>query len=485
MSLTQKIAYNTIIQFIGKILGTIIGVLTIAIMTRYLGQIGFGQYSTIMAYLQFFGILVDMGLSLTVIRLISDSGSEKEKAINNIFTFRFFSALVFLGFAPLMVIFFPYDNLVKLGIAIAALSFFISSLNQILISLFQKELKLNGVAIAEVAGRLVLLLLVAFFAFYNKGLMAIIWAVVLGNLTNFILNYLFSLKFIKIKFAFDWQVWKKIFQLTWPLALSIAFNLVYFKADTLILSLTRSQAEVGIYNAPYRVLEILVNFIYLFIGIIFPILTATWLQKNYGRFKDIFQKTFDTLVIVTIPMIIGTLFVANKLIILIAGPQFLASGPVLKIIIVATGIIFINSLFGYTIVSLDKQKQMVWAYVFVAVVSLAGYILTIPKYGYYGAAIFTVISEALILTFNAIVVIKTVKFWPKLVIFSKTILASFFMAIPLYFLANISVILQILIAIAIYSFFIYEFKGISREFVKELISIKSKPEHEMIEEVIS
>ncbi len=484
MSLTQKIAYNTIIQFLGKILGTIIGVLTIAIMTRYLGQIGFGQYSTIMAYLQLFAILVDMGLSLTVIKLISDPAYTKDAAMNNIFTFRFFSALIFLGLAPLVVIFFPYDNFVKIGIAIAALSFFISSLNQILIGLFQKELKLNGVAIAEVSGRFVLLILVAYFAFTDKGLLAIVWAVVLGSLINFILNYFFARKFVKIKFAFDWQIWKKIFYITWPLALSIALNLVYFKADTIILSLTRSQAEVGIYNAPYRVLEILISFIYIFVGIIFPILTTAWAQKNIERFKDIFQKTFDALVMVSLPMVFGTFFVAKNLMLLIAGPEFLASGDILKIIIIATAIIFVNSLFGYTIVTLDKQRQIVGAYVIVAIVSLVGYLLTIPRYGYYGAAIFTVISEAMIFGFNLIIVIRTIKFWPKLAIFPKTILASIPMCIILYFLANFNVILQIIIATIVYGIFIYLFKGISKEFIKEISSFKSEPKQAIIDGTI-
>ena len=484
MSLAQKIAYNTIIQFFGKILGTIIGVLTIAIMTRYLGQIGFGQYSTIMAYLQLFAILVDMGLSLTVIKLISDPVYEKAKAMNNIFTFRFFSALIFLGLAPLVVIFFPYDNFVKIGIAIAALSFFISSLNQILISLFQKELKLNGVAVAEVAGRIVLLVLVAYFAFTDKGLLAIIWAVVLGSLINFILNYLFALKFVKIKFAFDWQIWKKIFYITWPLALTIALNLVYFKADTLILSLTRSQAEVGIYNAPYRVLEILVSFIYLFVGIIFPILTAAWVQKNIDRFRDIFQKTFDVLLILSIPMIFGTFFVAKNLMLLIAGPEFLASGNILKIIIVATGIIFVNSLFGYTIVTLDKQRQIVWVYVIVAIVSLIGYLLTIPKYGYYGAAVFTVVSEAMIFIFNVIMVVKTTGFLPKLAIFPKVFLASILMSLALYYLANINVIIQIILASIIYLLLLYLLKGIPREFIGEILKYKNEPEQPMIDSAL-
>ena len=210
MSLARQIAKNTFIQFIGKIIGIFLGVLTVAIMTRYLGTDGFGQYSTITAYLQFFGIMVDMGLSLIIIRLLADPEFSQTKIINNVFTLRFFSALLFLGLAPLVVLLFPYDNIIKIGVAITTLSFFASSLNQILISLFQKELKMLQVTLAETAGRLVLFVLVFYFAYQDMGLLAIMVAVILGSIVNFLLNYIFAKKFITIKFSFDWLIWKKI-----------------------------------------------------------------------------------------------------------------------------------------------------------------------------------------------------------------------------------------------------------------------------------
>ncbi|MFA5188231.1 MAG: flippase [Patescibacteria group bacterium] len=481
MSLTQKIAHNTLIQFSGKIIGTILGVLTIAIMTRYLGQIGFGQYSTITAFLQFFAILVDFGLSVTVVRLISDPHYDQQKIINNVFSLRFISAFIFLGLAPLVVLFFPYDNLIKLGVAVTTISYFFSALNIIIIGLFQKKLKMLGVTFAEVAGRIVLLALVFIFALLNKGLLFIMLAVVLGSFINFLLNYIFVLKYIKISFAFNWTIWKKIIKTTWPIAITIALNLVYFKADTIILSLFRSQAEVGIYNAPYRVLEILTNFIYLFIGLIFPILTLHWAQKNYAKFKEIFQSTFDALIIIAVPMVFGTLFIAKDLMVLIAGPDFTDSGIILKIIIFATAIIFINSLFGFTVVAIDKQRKMVGAYIFVAIVSLAGYLITIPIYGYYGAAAFTIVSEALIFIFNFLVTYRTIKFLPSIKILFKATLASIVMSIFLYLLAGQNVILQLILATLIYLITLYFMKGFSKELAAEILSLKSQPETEKID----
>ena len=481
MSLTQRIARNTIIQFSGKIIGTIFGVLTVAIMARYLGKIGFGQYSTITAYLQFFAILVDMGLSVTIVRLLSDPKFNEQKVISNVFSLRFFSALIFLGIAPLVVMFFPYDNIIKVGIAVTTLSYFFSALNLIIIGLFQKKLKMFSVTVAEVAGRLILLILVFIFALADFGLLAIMLAVVLGSFINFILNYLFALKYVRINFAFDWELWRKIIQSTWPIAISIAFNLVYFKADTIILSLVRTQAEVGIYNAPYRVLEILTNFIYLFTGLIFPILTFNWAQKNFQKFREIFQKTFDVLIILAIPMIFGTLFIAQDLMLLIAGPEFKESGLVLQIIILATAIIFINSLYGYIVVAIDKQKQMVGAYIFVAIVSLVGYILTIPTYGYIGAAIFTIISEALIFLFNIIMVSKITQFNPSLKIIGKSLAASVVMSGVLYLIHGQNVIWQLLLATFAYILALYLFKGFDKALISQIFSLKSLPETEKID----
>lgn len=481
MSLTRKIAHSTIIQFTGKVVGTFLGVITIAIMTRYLGQIGFGQYSTITAYLQFFAILVDMGLSVAVLRLISDPKNNQQDIFNNLFTLRFFSALIFLGIAPLIVIFFPYDNLVKIGIAVTTASFFFSALNQILISLYQKELKMVAVTVAEVVGRTVLLILTAVFAYLNYGLLAIMGAVVLGSLINFLINYIFALRYVKIAFAFNWPEWKKILTVTWPLALCIAFNLVYFKADTLILSLVRTQAEVGIYNAPYRVLEILVNFIFMFMGIVMPLLTAYWTTKNLERFKEFFQKIFDLLLIVTIPMVFGTLFVAKNLMTFIAGPDFAVSGDLLKLLIVATAIIFINSIYGYTIVVLDKQTQMVKFYIINAIIALGGYIITIPLYGYWGAAVFTIISEAFIFIVNFIVVTKTTGQVPSLKLLPKIILATFIMCLVLALIPGLNVLLQLLISSIIYLGALYLLKGIDKKLILDIVRLKSEPEQAKIE----
>ena len=44
MSFTRQVAHNTIIQGAGKGLGFVFGILSTALMARYLGVLGFGIY---------------------------------------------------------------------------------------------------------------------------------------------------------------------------------------------------------------------------------------------------------------------------------------------------------------------------------------------------------------------------------------------------------------------------------------------------------
>jgi len=468
MRLSTKVAYNTIVQIISKVVATALGLVAVAIMTRYLGRVGFGQYTTIITFLSFFGIIADLGLTLVTVQMISRPGVDENKILSNLFSLRLVSAVIFLGLAPLTVIFFPYDPIIKLGVVITALSFFFIALNQILVGLFQKNLRMDRVSIAEVISRITLVAGVAFVYYLNMGLVGIMIATVMASAISFLLHYLFSRRFARIKLYFDFAVWQEIIKKTWPLALTIIFNLVYLKADTLILSLIKSQAEVGIYGATYKVIDVLITMPFMFAGIILPILTASWSSNNTEQFKKILQKSFDTMAIFAIPLIVGAQFVAKDIMVLVAGKDFMDSGPVLKILILAAGIIFLGCMFAHAIIALDKQRKIIGAYIFTSLTAVIGYLIFIPRYSYFGAAWITIYSELIIALASFYLVRKYTQFLPNLKTTAKALAASLIMAIMLHFTADWNLFLTLSLAIIVYFIALYLFKGITKQDIMEL-----------------
>ena len=293
MDLKKKIAYNTIIQIIGKGLSIFLGVISLAIMTRYLGTEGFGEYSTIITFVSFFAMSADLGLNLITTKMISDPNEKNsDKVLSNLFSIRFFSALILLGLAPLFIIFFPYSSVIKIGVLIATLSYIFPALNQILIGLFQKTLEMKKAMIAEIIGKIFLLLIMFVFIKLNWGLNGVLWAAVISAFINFIINWLFGKKSAKIKFEFDFLIWRKIFKNSWPLAVTIILNLIYQKSDIIILSLFKNISDVGIYSSAYKTTEVINAIPYMFIGIMLPFFTSAWINKNIDFFKTHIQKLY-------------------------------------------------------------------------------------------------------------------------------------------------------------------------------------------------
>ncbi|MFH1598163.1 MAG: flippase [Patescibacteria group bacterium] len=469
MSLTRKIAHNTLYQIIGKGLATILGIVTVGLMTRYLGQTGYGHYITIIAYLQFFGILVDMGLYIILLKKISESGAEENKIVSNIFTLRLISAIVFLGLAPIIILFLPYPSIVKWGVLITTLSILFITLNQVLIGVFQKKLKMNIVALTEVLGKVILLVFTFLAIHYKLDLLYILGAVVLGSFANFFTTYLFSRRFIRIRLSFDWPYWKQIIKESWPIAISIGLNLIYFKADTVMLSLFKPAAEVGIYGAPYKVLEVLITLPAIFAGLVTPLFTRSFAEKNMERFKNGLSKSFNFMAMIAFPMVVLTAFIAKDVMLLIAGDEFVASGPVLRILIIATASIFVGNLFGNAVVAIGQQKRMIKIYAAVAVIAVLGYLYFIPRFSYFGAAWMTVVTEVLICLGSIWLVLKSTKIKLELLTLGKIVLATGLTSLILWLLPALNFLLVLIIGGVAYVALLYLFRGFSKETVLEII----------------
>ena len=470
MTLSAQVARNTVVQIIGKIISTILGLAAIAIMARYLDQAGFGQYTTIITFLSFFGIMADFGLTLVTAQMVSEPEAGRAAVLNNLFSLRLVSAVIFLGLAPLAVLFFPYDAIVKLGVAVASLSFFFAALNQILVGWFQKNLTMAVVSAAEVASRIILLAGVVLAASLNLGLLSIMVVTVLSSLISFLIHYWFSRRSIKITWQIDLAVWRRIIDKAWPIGLTIFFNLIYLRADILILSLLKSQSDVGIYGATYKVIDVLTTLPFMFAGLVLPILTVAWTQGNAEKFNKMLQRSLDAMFILAIPLIAGAQITAQPLMVLVAGQNFAAAGKVLKILILAIGFIFIGCLLAHAVIALDKQKKVIGAYIFTALTSLAGYLIFIPSHSYFGAAWVTVYSEAAIALFSFYMIRKYSQFQFNFSILFKALAAALIMVLSIYWLiGQFNLLIIISLAAFIYSASLFLLKGVNKEDFKSLI----------------
>lgn len=478
MSLTRIIAHQTIIQAVSKVLSVILGVVTVGIITRYLGQEGYGHYTTAISFVFFFAVIADLGLYFITITELGKPDVNARKFFSNVFTIRLCASLLTLVAAAVVVLFFPYPVVVKQGVAIVTLSTLFNLLDQLHVTIFQKHLKMYQVAIAEITGKTVILIGSLAAVAAKMPLSRLLWVVVVGYGAHFLINFLGARKLLPYTLCFNFKMWKYILARAWPVALSGFFVIIYFKADTILLSLLRpadvAQKEVGIYGAAYKVLEVLVTFPSVFLGLVMPQLSHAFATHDYARFERVFQKSFNFFSLITLPLVAFFLVRAQPIIVLVAGPDFAVSAPLLKILIIATGIIFLTHISVYGVVATEQQRRMMPNYILAAIGALIAYVITIPRFSYFGAAWTTVAVELFIGIAASWVVWK--KMHPRLTftLLAKAALASALMALSILLL-RLNLWASIAVGGLVYVAVLLLTKGITKEQIEEIMQLRTEP----------
>ncbi len=466
MTLKKQIAHNTLIQLGGKILSTLLGLITVFVMTRSLGVDKFGWYVTAVGFLQFVGIFCDFGFIITTANMLSEPRFEQKKLLDTLFTWRLITAAIFQGGAPFLFLLFPYPAEVKIAVAIISVSFFAIGVSNVFTGYYQQQLKTYINTIGELIGRVVLLAGVLMLARLDAKFLPMMTLISVASTLNAIYLYY---KMPSVHISFDKEISRALFIKIWPTALCVIFNSFYLQGDRVILPLYASSSDVAFYGASYRVLDIIIQMSALIMGIMAPLLAYSWSRANLDEFKQRLQMAFDLVSIFLIPTMLGAIALSGKIMTFVGGVEFAGAGKILSYLSLAIFGICFGMVFGYTALAIDKQKQAVWVYLIDAVLSVIGYFIFIPRFGIYGAAGVTIFSEFFAGLCLLAIVCYHSRFIPRLTALTKIIFASLIMYLTITRFQTPHVLISIIIGGTIYTLLILLLKVVSRATIREII----------------
>ena len=472
MSLSRQIAWNTLVQIIGKIASTGLGLVALGMMTRYLGTEQFGWYTTVISFLGFAGIVIDLGLIPVSAQMFGEAKYGQTTLLQNLIAFRLVTAVIFFGLAPGLAWFMPYPEEVKIAISFTTISFLAIAVNQVLTGFYQNELKMHLPVIGENIGRVVLVAGLWLLMREGASFLPLMAVISLSSVAYTAFLWIAAARIRPASLAYDPVIWKDILKKSWPIAVSIIFNVIYLKGDILLLSLYRPQAEVGVYGAAYRVLDILSQTAMMIMGVMLPLLAAAWTQGKKEDFRARYQTSFNVMMLLAVPALVGIMVLSVPIMRLVAGAEFeyALSGRVLAILALAVFGLYLGAVFGHAAVAINKQKATMWIYISDALITLSGYLIVIPRYGLWGAAWMTVFSEVYAGLLLAYVVGRHVKHKLRLITLGKIILGSGLMGLCLLAVRDWPVLGAVALGIAIYTGAIYLLRAVPRETLREVFS---------------
>lgn len=473
----QRVFHHTLLQIGSRAIGTVLGLVAVSLIGRSLGTDGFGAYTSITAYLSVFAILADFGVSTTIVAMLAEKGADEERLARNALGLRIALSLGGLLTAIAIVPFTPYSAEIKYGIVLMTLSFFGISINQIQTAFFQRHVRMDRPAIAEIIGRILLVLGIWLAITLDAGLVGILLAVIFSNVLHAVLAALLLRGIAPFRPAVDLAIWHTILVRAWPVGASIALNLIYLRADTVILSWTHPQAEVGMYGMAYRVIDVLTVLPMLFMGIVLPFLAAAWSYKDSERFTRTLTHALNALALGAAPLAAGALVLGPDLLALVAGEPFRASGHVLQLLIFGVAAIFVGAAFTHAIVAVQAQRRMLLPLAADALVSLLLYMILIPRFGMWGAGSVTVFSEIFAAGAALVIAYRSSGARPSWNVPVRAIIAAGIMALVLRAIPQTPLLIRLLLGVLVYGGVAYLVGAIRPDTLRELLALTNEERH--------
>ncbi len=146
---SRRFAANYAFQILGLALTMVFGLITVGVLTRALSTAEFGDYTIGLTFLQFFGVIVDFGLTLTLIVMVSEKGADQKRIVGNLFSMRMVSGAIVFGLAPIAVLAFPYSSSARDVVLIGSLGYLFMSGATLLVGVFQRHAAMWRSALAD------------------------------------------------------------------------------------------------------------------------------------------------------------------------------------------------------------------------------------------------------------------------------------------------------------------------------------------------
>lgn len=388
-----KIGYNTLVQILGKGISVILGFISVGLLTRYLGQEGFGNFNLAFAYFSFFGTIADWGLQLTMVRELA----KKENLPKEIYGTYFWLKLILVVFSTLLAIFcllfFPYSKFLKIGIIFASLGAAVGVLNSYGTVIFQANLRLDLVTLVDLLAKIFTTGLIALFVFLKFGFYSIINSILIGNLASTFMIIFLLKKFITYDLSFNFKLAKNLITKSLTVGFISVLSLLYFKVDTIILSLYRGAEEIGIYSLAYKILENILVLWGFYIASVYPILSKFLKESKKNKVKFLLEKSIKLGVGFGIIIFILGWIISPSLIEILGGERFKRSVIVLRLFLLGLPLFFSNNLFYHTFLSKGEVALILKVVIISFIFNLTLNLFLIPKWGYFAASLNTILTQ--------------------------------------------------------------------------------------------
>ena len=190
---------------------------------------------------------------------------------------------------------------IRYGILLLAATYLIGSIQSSVSAVFVAKVRNDISTIIDISSKALSLASILVIVHYNLGYYSFIYSMLILAVLSAIAAMIFSLRYISYRPIIDFPQWKALLILSVPLGVVQIINMVYFKVDSILLSVLRTPAEVGYYGVAYKVIEVVMAVPSFFMLALLPNLA----KADNDGLRSLTQKALDVMLVMAIPIFVG------------------------------------------------------------------------------------------------------------------------------------------------------------------------------------
>jgi O-antigen/teichoic acid export membrane protein len=390
---TKKITLDTAAIFFGKFVGLLFGVIRLNYLATYLGVASFGTLNFATYFCSLFQVLFDLGISQLLIRELARDLSKSREFVGGVLTLKVIVAVIagvlvgIAGFAS------HFDRITNWAILLTTIVFAVNGVAVVFLSAFQAHRKMTLVSIANLLNDLLLSIAIILVIQSYPSVVTVLLLSILVASVN--LAFLFTVYVRNVgmpKLKTDINLWKSLLKESTPIAISSLGISTYTFIGPTILKYTRGDAEVGIYSAGYKLISILTLVPSTFTQVVYPIF-SDFLANAKQKLGKALQDSLRVMVEISVPLAIGIILLAPRIIGVLYPPSFAEATLVLQLIIGGNAVGYLAWILYTFLLAVNRQEYCMWNSLVVALVALVASLIAVPRFGFRAAAVISMATD--------------------------------------------------------------------------------------------
>jgi O-antigen/teichoic acid export membrane protein len=347
-----------------------LSLLLVVFLPRYLGPAAVGQFAIAGSIWAIMGMLVGFGMDTLLTKEIARNPERTPQLIGTTLILRVILFLFSCGVVALYVGMMEYPPTTVNIIWIIGLSIFITQIGLAGLAALQGIEAMHYSSLAGIISKacntgLGITVVLLGYGVYIVGLVNVTSALISTTLL-----LVFLRRFYKPQFHLHIVPTLAMCRASFPYLMSGLGLILYGQVDVLIISSLINTQETGWYGAASQLFGTLLFIPVVFTTAVFPVLTRTYANAP-DALPKILRKTFDLMLLVSIPIGLGIFVVAQQGITLLLGSEFTQSGSILALMGIVLIFTYQNVLIGQFLISTDRQNS--WT-----IIMIVAAVLTIP-----------------------------------------------------------------------------------------------------------